>query len=119
MNTNYQKALKYYNQYNYEEAYDVLSSSNNLDEKSQKLLEECKKQILQQYVYLINDYEGKWKTNKANELRERYIQKYGNNSLISKPEDDDNSSLILITIVALGFILWLVVMLILSIIKNL
>ena len=63
---------------------------NNLkNEKNSKLLEECKKQILQQYLYLINEAEKQKDIAAANRLKATYTEKYGRNILISKPQHDD------------------------------
>lgn len=59
MNSNYQEALKLYNQCDYEGAYNILLSYAGLENKGHRLLEECKKQILQQYIYLIKENEKK------------------------------------------------------------
>lgn len=54
------------------------------------MLEECKKQILQQYVYLIDEAEKRNNIGEANLLKAMYIEKYGKSSLISESQHDDN-----------------------------
>lgn len=89
MDSIYREALSLYKQCEYEKAYDILSSSQCLNEKDSKLLEECKKQILQQYLYLINEAEKQKDIAAANRLKATYTEKYGRNILISKPQHDD------------------------------
>lgn len=90
MESQYKDALALYNQCEYEKAYDILSnSSHNMGDKGSRLLEECKKQILQQYLYLINEAEKQKDIAAANRLKATYTEKYGRNILISKPQHDD------------------------------
>lgn len=90
MESMYREALSLYNQCEYEKAYDILSnSSHNMGDKESRLFEECKKLILQQYVYLINEAEKRKDIAEANQLKAMYIQRYGRNNLISEPQHDD------------------------------
>ena len=90
MDSKYKEALSLYNQCEYEKAYDILSNSpHNMGDRRNLLLEECKRQILQQYVYLINEAEKRKDIGDANQLKAMYIEKYGKNNLISEPKHDD------------------------------
>ena len=110
MDTQYKEALSLYNQCEYEKAYDILSNSvTDFGKKGHLLLEECKKQILQQYVSLINEAEKQKDISEANRLKAMYVEKFGKNSLISEPQHD-NKLFILAPIVVLFiccFILWI------------
>lgn len=89
MESQYKEALTLYNQCEYEKAYDILSNSSiNLDDKESRLLEECKRQILQQYIYLINESEKEGNIGKANQLRRIYTFKYGESSEMSELKED-------------------------------
>lgn len=89
MESMYREALSLYNQCEYEKAYDILSNSSiNLDDKESRLLEECKRQILQQYIYLINENEKEGDIGKANQLRRIYTFKYGKNNKMSEIKED-------------------------------
>lgn len=89
MESQYKDALALYNQCEYEKAYDILSnSSHNMGDKGSRLLEECKKQILQQYIYLINESEKEGDIGKANQLRRLYTFKYGESNEISELKED-------------------------------
>ena len=113
MDTQYKEALTLYNQCEYEKAYDILSCSQCLDDKSHRLLlEECKKQILQQYIYKINEAKFNKDIAKANQIKVMYTEKYGKNELISKPEDDKYFFLISVVGIPLFIILCLIIMII-------
>lgn len=89
MESQYKEALTLYNQFEYEKAYDILSnSSHNMGDKESRLLEECKRQILQQYIYLINESEKEGDIGKANQLRRIYTFKYGKSDKISEIKED-------------------------------
>lgn len=89
MESQYKDALALYNQCEYEKAYDILSNSSlNAEDKGYRLLEECKRQILQQYIYLINEKEKEGDIGKANQLRRIYTFKYGKSDKISEIEED-------------------------------
>ena len=78
MEYQYEDALALYNQCEYEKAYDILSNSSyNIGDKGSRLLEECKRQILQQYIYLNNESEKEGDIGKANLLRRIYTFNYG------------------------------------------
>lgn len=110
MESQYKDALALYNQCEYEKAYDILSNSNqDFGKKGHLLLEECKKQTLQQYVSLINEAERQKNISEANRLKAMYVEKFGKNSLISEPQHD-NKLFFLAPIVVLFiccFILWI------------
>ena len=112
MESQYKEALALYNQCEYEKAYDILSNSSiNLDDKESRLLEECKKQILQQYRYLINEAEKQKNIGEAKRLKAMYFKKIKGNSLISEPQNEDylsrNNQIFLLFICA--FILMLII----------
>ena len=89
MDTQYKEALSLYNQCEYEKAYDILSNlSLNAEDKESRLLEECKRKILQQYIYLINESEKEGDIGKANQLRRIYTFKYGESNEISEFKED-------------------------------
>ena len=89
MESQYKDALALYNQCEYEKAYDILSNlSLNAEDKGYRLLEECKRQILQQYIYLINENEKEGDIGKANQLRRIYTFKYGKSDKISEVKED-------------------------------
>ena len=108
MEYQYEDALALYNQCEYEKAYDILSnSSHNIGDKGSRLLEECKKQILQQYIYLINESEKEGDISKANQLRRIYTFKYGENDEISELKEDTEyvKKLYFLFIIAFGGLL--------------
>ena len=87
MESQYKEALVLYNQCEYEKAYDILSNSSiNLDDKESRLLEECKKQILQQYRYLINEAEKQKNIGEAKRLKAMYFKKI--NQVCAKRENE-------------------------------
>lgn len=89
MESQYKEALTLYHQCEYEKAYDILSNSSiNLDDKESRLLEECKRQILQQYIYLVNESEKGGDIGKANQYRRIYTFKYGKNDEMSEIKED-------------------------------
>ncbi len=53
----YNKAISFYNKGEYEEALDTIRNSSMATSKDgQSLIRECEKLILEQHVYLINEY---------------------------------------------------------------
>ena len=89
MESQYKEALTLYNQCEYEKAYGILSNSSiNLDDKESRLLEECKRQILQQYIYLVNESEKEGNIGKANQLRRIYTFKYGESNEMSELKEE-------------------------------
>lgn len=127
----YKQALSFFNNGDYEKALNILKQEENqlssIQEK--QLFKQCKKQITEQYYYLINDSIRQEDYLNANALKEEYKTKYGDNPRIAnlvipkkevsasfqhstEPEIDENESsarstqlwLIIGSIVVVGFI---------------
>lgn len=83
----YQLVLSHYQKGNYENAYHIFNDylqthENGLSQKENLLYEECKKQIQNKYLLLINEYiqQGNWEL--AKKTQEHYIGKFGYGSKI-------------------------------------
>lgn len=84
MEEKYQEALNLYNQCDYEEAYAIIIDNGLCStEKGDFLYNECKKQILQQYIYLVKDYVTQEMYGEAKGLRQYYYSQYGFSSELS------------------------------------
>lgn len=85
----YQEALSAYNSGKFEEAFQELSKCEP-SPMVQGLLKECKKQIVEQYAYLINDARHMGGAAAQEAYYNDFLQKYGENerlkSLITKEE---------------------------------
>lgn len=71
----YQKALLFFGDGKYEEALTTLTlhgSDYTLSKKDEFLIEECKKAIIEQYIYLINDYIAQEDYTAARNKKEEY-----------------------------------------------
>lgn len=78
MEEKYQEALTLYNQCDYEGAYAIIIDNGLCStEKGDFLCNECRKQILQQYIYLIKDCVEQGQYVEAKELRQQYYSLYG------------------------------------------
>ena len=79
----YNKAISFYNKGEYEEALDAIRSSSMATSKeSLSLIRECEKLILEQHVYLINEYIEQRDYLNALRKKEEYRTKYGLNPKI-------------------------------------
>ena len=79
----YNKAISFYNKGEYEEALDAIRSSSMATSKeSLSLIRECEKLILEQHVYLINEYIEQRDYLNALRKKEEYRTKYGSNPKI-------------------------------------
>ena len=79
----YNKAISFYNKGEYEEALDAIRSSSMATSKeSLSLIRECEKLILEQHVYLINEYIEQRDYLNALRKKEEYRTKYGLNPQI-------------------------------------
>ena len=84
MEEKYQEALSLYNQCDYEEAYSIIIDNGLCStEKGDFLCNECRKQILQQYIYLIKDNIEQEMYGEAIGLRQYYYSQYGFSSELS------------------------------------
>ena len=77
MENYYTKALSLYNQGDYEGALDVLRFSTVHSKEEDALKEECRNQIIRQYVYLIKDAISQSDYQEARKWKDEYISKYG------------------------------------------
>ena len=85
MNLDYNKALSFYAQGDYEKAFDIISTLNfEGNEKGKVLLVECKRQIVQQYEFLINSFIEEGKYENAEKTKRDFISKYGKEQLIEQ-----------------------------------
>lgn len=76
----YNKAISFYNKGEYEEALDTIRNSSMATSKDgQSLIRECEKLILEQHVYLINEYIEQRDYLNALRKKEEYRTKYGSN----------------------------------------
>lgn len=74
----YNKAISFYNEGRYEEVLDLIGTSSiAASKKGQNLIQECKKLILEQYVYLIKEYVEQQDYLNALRKKEEYRTKYG------------------------------------------
>mgnify|MGYP003479124522 FL=1 len=95
MEEKYQEALNLYNQCDYEGAYAIIIDNGLCStEKGDFLCNECRKQILQQYIYLIKDYIEQGQYVEAKELRQQYYSQYGFNSILSEIDIPEPISII-------------------------
>ena len=95
MEEKYQEALALYNQCDYEGAYAIIIDNGLCStEKGDFLCNECRKQILQQYIYLIKDYVEQGLYVEAKELRQQYYSKYDFNSILSEIDIPEPISII-------------------------
>ena len=79
----YNKAISFYNEGEYEEALDAIRNSSMATSKDgQNLIRECEKLILEQHVYLINEYIEQRDYLNALRKKEEYRTKYGSNPKI-------------------------------------
>lgn len=79
----YNKAISFYNEGEYEEALDAIRNSSMATSKDgQNLIRECEKLILEQHVYLINEYIEQRDYLNALRKKEEYRTKYGSNPQI-------------------------------------
>ena len=79
----YNKAISFYNEGEYEEALDAIRNSSMATSKDgQNLIRECEKLILEQHVYLINEYIEQRDYLNALRKKEEYRTKYGLNPKI-------------------------------------
>lgn len=86
MNDNlYSEALSHFNKGEYEEALSVLTGSDvKLSSAESRLIDECRKQITEQYYYLINERIQQEDYLTANAIRKKYYAKYGLSPKIEK-----------------------------------
>lgn len=83
----YQNALSAFNRGEYETAYKIIScSEESLSSESERLLNECKKQIAEQYYYIIKEYLQQSDYNTARREKEKYAETYGYNPKIESIE---------------------------------
>ena len=79
----YNKAISFYNEGEYKEALDAIRNSSMATSKDgQNLIRECEKLILEQHVYLINEYIEQRDYLNALRKKEEYRTKYGSNPKI-------------------------------------
>lgn len=79
----YNKAISFYNKGEYEEALDTIRNSSMATSKDgQSLIRECEKLILEQHIYLINEYIEQRDYLNALRKKEEYRTKYGSNPKI-------------------------------------
>lgn len=79
----YNKAISFYNKGEYEEALDTIRNSSMATSKDgQSLIRECEKLILEQHVYLINEYIEQRDYLNALRKKKEYRTKYGSNPKI-------------------------------------
>ena len=81
----YRQALSFFNNGDYEKALNILKREENQISSTQErqLFEQCKKQITEQYYYLINDSIRQEDYLNANALKNEYKVKYGDNPRIA------------------------------------
>ena len=82
----YTKALSLYNQGDYEGALDVLRFSTVHSKEEDALKEECRNQIIRQYVYLIKDAISQSDYQEARKWKDEYITKYGYSEAVDSIE---------------------------------
>lgn len=83
----YKNALSAFNRGEYETAYNIIScSEESLSSESERLLNECKKQIAEQYYYIIKEYLQQGDYNTAQRQKEEYTETYGYNPKIESIE---------------------------------
>lgn len=85
----YQRALDFYRQGNYEEAFELLDRITERDRDETALLRECNNQIIQQYVYLIKDAVSQSNFQDAINLKNEYNTKYGLSTEINQIDIPD------------------------------
>lgn len=85
----YQRALDFYRQGNYEEAFELLDRITERDRDETALLRECNNQIIQQYVYLIKDAVSQSNFQDAINLKNEYNTKYGLSAEINQIDIPD------------------------------
>lgn len=85
----YQRALDFYRQGNYEEAFELLDRITERDRDETALLRECNNQIIQQYVYLIKDAVSQSNFQDAINLKNEYNAKYGLSTEINQIDIPD------------------------------
>lgn len=85
----YQRALDFYRQGNYEEAFNLLDRITERDRDETALLRECNNQIIQQYVYLIKDAVSQSNFQDAINLKNEYNTKYGLSTEINQIDIPD------------------------------
>lgn len=73
----YNKTLSLYNEGEYEEVLKILlHTETSLSDKEKVLLRESRKQVTEQYLFLIRDYIQQKEYEKAKKLQEEYVSKY-------------------------------------------
>ena len=83
MNSEYNRALSFYTQGDYEKAFDIISTLDLVgNEKGRVLFVECKRQIVQQYGYLIKSFIEQGQYEDAEKAKRDFISKYGSEQLI-------------------------------------
>ena len=75
----YTQALSLFNQCKYEEALKRIEQSSLSTLREKKLLEQCQKQILEQYCYLINESIRQKDYRSAKSIKDEYQAKFGKN----------------------------------------
>ena len=75
----YTQALSLFNQCKYEEALKRIEQSPLSTLREKKLLEQCQKQILEQYCYLINESIRQKDYRSAKSIKDEYQAKFGKN----------------------------------------
>lgn len=89
MESKYQHALSLYNQGDYEGAFGFLEGET--DRESLLLKAECKKQMTDQYIYLIKEALGCKEYAQARHLKETYLSKYDFDTSINAIQVPDAS----------------------------
>ena len=81
----YRQALSFFNNGDYEKALNILKQEENqlYSIQERQLFEQCKKQVTEQYYYLINDSIRQEDYLNANALKNEYKVKYGDNPRIA------------------------------------
>lgn len=85
----YQQALSLYNQGDYEGAFDLLY--REVDQKCLLLKAECKKQITDQYLYLIKETLDCKEYAQARRLKITYLSKFGPDTVVNAFQIPDDS----------------------------
>lgn len=92
----YQQALSLYNQNDYEGAIELLNRITEKNREETALLNECKNQIIQQYIYLIRESINQSEIEEAQRLKKEFYNKYGFNNKVDQiniPKIKSNESI--------------------------
>lgn len=90
----YKNALSAFNRGEYESAYNIIScTEESLSIEGERLLNECEKQIAEQYYYIIKEYLHQGDYNTARREKDKYAKTYGYNPKIESIEIPTKSNL--------------------------